>query len=244
MYRSGRYAGRATQSGSAPSARRTGEVPVTTTDFLMRNWPELMHLAWQHTVFVGIALAIAIVTGVPLGIYLTFNRRLADTVLYLAGIMMTVPSVALFGLMIPFLSVFGHGIGTVPAVIALVLYSQLPILRSTYAAIRSVDPAIIEAGLGIGMTRAQVLLKVQVPMSLGVIFSGVRVAVVMSIGIGAIAAYIGAGGLGQFIFNGITQTYDAMINAGALVVSAMAILADFLFGRLEKGLVSKGLRRD
>ena len=170
---------------------------MTTYDFLVRNWPELMHLAWQHTVFVSIALAIAIVTGVPLGVYLTFNRRLADTVLYLAGIMMTVPSVALFGLMIPFLSVFGHGIGTVPAVIALVLYSQLPILRSTYAAIRSVDPAIIDAGLGIGMTRAQVLFKVQIPMSLGVIFAGVRVAVVMSIGIGAIAAYIGAGGLGQ-----------------------------------------------
>jgi len=132
----------------------------------------------------------------------------------------------------------------VPAVIALVLYSQLPILRSTYAAIRSVDPAIIDAGLGNGMTRAQVLFKIQIPMSLGVIFSGVRVAVVMSIGIGAIAAYIGAGGLGQYIFNGITQTYDAMINAGAVAVSAMAILADFLFGRLEKTLVSKGLRRD
>jgi osmoprotectant transport system permease protein len=210
----------------------------------VRNWSELMHLAWQHTVFVGIALAIAIATGVPLGVYLTFNRRLADTVLYLAGIMMTVPSVALFGLMIPFLSVFGYGIGTVPAVIALVLYSQLPILRSTYAAIRSVDPAIIDAGLGIGMTRAQVLLKIQIPMSLGVIFAGVRVAVVMSIGIGAIAAYIGAGGLGQFIFNGITQTYDAMVNAGAVAVSAMAILADFLFGRLERTLVSKGLQRD
>ncbi len=143
---------------------------MTTYDFIVRNWSELMHLAWQHTVFVSIALAIAIATGVPLGVYLTFNRRLADTVLYLAGIMMTVPSVALFGLMIPFLSVFGHGIGTVPAVIALVLYSQLPILRSTYAAIRSVDPAIIDAGLGNGMTRAQVLFKIQIPMSFGVIF--------------------------------------------------------------------------
>ncbi|MGE5257455.1 MAG: ABC transporter permease [Hyphomicrobiales bacterium] len=217
---------------------------MTTYDFIFRNWSELMTLAWQHTVFVSIALAIAIVTGVPLGIYITFNRRLADTVLYLAGIMMTVPSVALFGMMIPILSVFGYGIGTVPAVIALVLYSQLPILRSTYAAIRSVDPAIIEAGLGIGMTRVQVLLKVQIPMSLGVIFAGVRVAVVMSIGIGAIAAYIGAGGLGRYIFNGINQTYDAMINAGAVAVSIMAIMADFLFGRLERRLVSKGLRRD
>jgi len=220
------------------------EHPVTTYDFIVRNWSELMHLAWQHTLFVSIALAIAIATGVPLGIYLTFNRRIADTVRYLAGIMMTVPSVALFGLMIPFLSIFGHGIGTVPAIIALVLYSQLPILRSTYAAIRSVDPAIIDAGIGNGMTRAQVLFKIQIPMSLGVIFSGVRVAVVMSIGIGAIAAYIGAGGLGQYIFNGITQTYDAMINAGAVAVSVMAILADFFFGRLEKTLVSKGLRRD
>ncbi|MEW6266052.1 MAG: ABC transporter permease [Thermodesulfobacteriota bacterium] len=217
---------------------------MTTLEFMSRNWPELLGLAKEHVIFVGIAVGIAIVTGVPLGVYLTFNRRLAAKVLYLAGIMMTVPSVALFGLMIPILSVFGHGIGTVPAVIALVLYSQLPILRSTYAALTSVDPAILDAGLGMGMTRLQVLFKVQIPMALGVIFAGVRVAVVMSIGIGAIAAYIGAGGLGHYIFNGITQTFDAMINAGAVAVSVLAILADYLFGRLEKAMVSPGLRHD
>ncbi len=216
---------------------------MDTSQYVAQNWPYILSLAGEHAVFVSVAVTIAIVTGVPLGIYLTFNRRLADTVLYLAGIMMTVPSMALFGLMIPILSVFGHGIGTVPAIIALVLYSQLPILRSTYAAIKNVEPAIIDAGLGMGMTRAQVLMKVEIPLAMSVIFAGVRVAVVMSIGIGAIAAYIGAGGLGHLIFNGITQSFDAMINAGAVIVSCMAILADFLFGRLENLLVSKGLKR-
>ncbi|MFZ3046365.1 MAG: ABC transporter permease, partial [Desulfatirhabdiaceae bacterium] len=124
----------------------------------------------------------------------------------------------------------------------LVLYSQLPIIRNTYAAIKSVDKNIIDAGIGMGMTRWQVLTKVQFPLALSVIFAGVRVAVVMSIGIGAIAAYIGAGGLGHFIFMGINQTYDAMIKSGAIAVAVMAVAVDFLLGRIENRLVSKGLR--
>ena len=151
---------------------------------------------------VAIAVVIAILTGVPLGIWITFHRTAARVILYFASIMMTVPSIALFGIMIPILSIIGHGIGKVPAIIALVLYSQLPIIRNTYAALKSVDHSIIDAGLGMGMTRAQVLLKVQIPMALSVIFAGVRVAVVMSIGIGAISAYIGAGGLGPLHLHG------------------------------------------
>ncbi|MCE5242774.1 MAG: ABC transporter permease, partial [Desulfobacteraceae bacterium] len=175
-------------------------------DFFMQNWSETLRLARQHVFIVTIAVVIAIFTGVPLGIWITFHRNAARIVLYFASIMMTIPSIALFGVMIPILSVFGHGIGNVPAVIALVLYSQLPIVRNTYAAIKSVDPSIIDAGVGMGMTRSQVLFSVQMPMAMSVIFAGVRVAVVMSIGIGAISAYIGAGGLGHFIFMGITQS--------------------------------------
>lgn len=215
---------------------------METWDFLQRNWRELLALAGHHAYFVSVALAIAICTGVPIGIWITFHRRAAEIVLYLAGIMMTVPSIALFGIMIPVLSIFGKGVGVVPAIIALVLYSQLPIIRNTYVAIRSVDPSIIDAGVGMGMTRMQVLLNVQLPMALSVIFAGVRVAVVMCIGIGAIAAYIGAGGLGHYIFMGISQSYGAMTNAGALAVAVMAIVADFVFGRIENMLVSKGLR--
>ena len=215
---------------------------MTTLQFFVQNWDETLRLAQQHVYIVTIAVLIAIFTGVPLGIWITFHRTAARIVLYFASIMMTIPSIALFGIMIPILSIVGHGIGDVPAVIALVLYSQLPIIRNTYAAIKSVDPSIIDAGLGMGMTRAQVLLKVQVPMAMSVIFAGVRVAVVMSIGIGAIAAYIGAGGLGHYIFMGIGQSYGAMINAGSIAVAVMAIVADYVFRLIENRMVSKGLR--
>jgi osmoprotectant transport system permease protein len=214
---------------------------METWQFFLGNWQQTFALAWQHAGVVAIAVVIAILTGVPIGIWITFNEKAADGVLYVAGIIMTIPSIALFGIMIPLLSLFGHGIGTVPAVVALVLYSQLPIIRNTYTAIRNVNPNIIDAGIGMGMTRWQVLGRVQLPMALSVIFAGVRVAVVMSIGIGAIAAYIGAGGLGHFIFMGINQSFDGMINCGAIAVALMAIAVDYLFGFIETRLVSKGL---
>ncbi|MFO8084202.1 MAG: ABC transporter permease [Desulfobacterales bacterium] len=210
--------------------------------FITQNRHELMILFGEHAYIVGIAIFIAIFTGVPIGIWINFNKKAAEIVLYIAGIMMTVPSIALFGIMIPILSVFGHGIGSVPAIVALVLYAQLPIIRNTYAALKNVDRNIIDAGVGMGMTRSQVLLKVQLPMALSIIFAGVRVAVVMSIGIGAIAAYIGAGGLGHYIFMGINQTYDAMIKVGSISVAIMAIVVDYIFGLIENRLVSKGLR--
>jgi len=215
---------------------------METWQFFLGNWQQTLDLSWQHAWVVAVAVVIAICTGVPIGIWITFNQKAADMVLYVAGIIMTIPSIALFGVMIPLLSLFGHGIGTVPAILALVLYSQLPIIRNTYTAIRNVDPNIIDAGTGMGMTRWQVLAKVQLPMALSVIFAGVRVAVVMSIGIGAIAAYIGAGGLGHFIFMGINQSYDGMINCGAFAVAVMAICADYLLGFIENRLVSIGLR--
>lgn len=218
------------------------EVYMEIWQFFMQNWHQTLVLAWQHAWVVSISVIIAMATGVPIGIWITFNDEAAETILYIAGIIMTIPSIALFGIMIPILSIFGHGIGTLPAVVALVLYSQLPIIRNTYAAIKSVDPNIIDAGIGMGMTRRQVLGKVQLPMALSVIFAGLRVAVVMSIGIGAIAAYIGAGGLGRFIFSGINQTYGTMIKSGAIAVSLMAIAVDILFGCIENRLVSKGLR--
>lgn len=210
--------------------------------FIVQNQQELIRLFGQHAYIVGIAILIAIFTGVPIGIWINYNQKAADIVLYIAGIIMTVPSIALFGIMIPILSVFGYGIGSVPAIVALVLYAQLPIIRNTYAALKNVDNNIIDAGVGMGMTRGQVLIKVQLPMALSVIFAGVRVAVVMSIGIGAIAAYIGAGGLGHYIFMGINQTYDTMIKVGAICVAIMAITVDYIFGLIENRLVSKGLR--
>ncbi len=215
---------------------------MATLQFIVAHGAQMWAYFLEHAYIVGLAVAIALATGVPIGIAITFNRRAAETVLYIAGIIMTIPSVALFGLMIPILSVIDMGIGKVPAVIALVLYCQLPIIRNTYAAIKNIDPAMVDAGRGMGMTRKQIMFKVQLPLAVGVIFAGVRVAVVMSIGIAAIAAYIGAGGLGNYIFRGISTTYDEMLFAGAIAVSAMAIAADLIFARLERMMMSKGLR--
>ena len=216
---------------------------LETIHFMIGHAAEMWQLFVEHAYIVGVALVISIVTGVPIGVAITFNRKAADTVLYIAGIIMTIPSVALFGLMIPILAPWDMGIGKVPAIIALVLYSQLPIIQNTHAAIKNIDPSIVDAGRGMGMKRFQIMWKVQIPLALGVISAGVRVAVVMSIGIAAIAAYIGAGGLGKYIFTGISTTYDAKLFAGAIGVSVMAIVADLVFGRLEKALMSKGLRR-
>ena len=213
-----------------------------TFEFIVNNYSDMWRYFLEHAYLVGVSLGIALFTGVPIGIAITFNRRAADIVLYVAGIIMTIPSVALFGLMIPILAVFDLGIGKVPAIIALVLYCQLPIIRNTYAAIKNIDPAMVDAGRGMGMTGTQIMIKVQLPLAVGVIMAGVRVAVVMSIGIAAIAAYIGAGGLGIYIFRGISSTYDEMLMAGAVAVSVMAVLADLVFGLLESALMSKGLR--
>ena len=197
----------------------------------------------EHLAIVGVAVGLAILTGVPIGIAITQNRRAADAVLYVASIIITIPSIALFGIMIPVLSLIGHGIGYLPAVIAVLLYSQLPIIRNTYTAITNVDPALREAARGMGLTRLQRLREVELPLAVPVIMSGVRVAVVMNIGVTAIAAYIGAGGLGDFISRGISQTDPRQLVTGALAVSVLAVVADFVLLGLQRLLTSPGLLR-
>ena len=205
------------------------------------NWPKILWLTWQHITIVGVAVGLAIVTGIPLGIAAAQNRRLAGVVLYTASIIMTIPSMALFGVLIPILALVNRGIGYVPAVIAVFLYSQLPIISNTYAAFRSIDPAQREAAEGMGMTRMQRLRLVEGPMVVPVIIAGVRTAIVLNIGIAAIAAYIGAGGLGLLIRSGITQTDTRQILAGAIAVSLLALLSDRLFAVLQRRLTSPGL---
>lgn len=210
--------------------------------FINDNWGTIGRLTLEHVSMVAVAVGIAIATGVPLGIAITQSKPAADVVLYVAAIVMTIPSIALFGLLIPLLSTIGHGIGYVPAVIALVLYSQLPIIRNTYTAIMNVDPALREAARGQGMTALQRLAQVELPIALPVIFSGVRNAVVLTIAIGAIATYIGAGGLGTFISRGISQTDVRQLLTGALSVSVLAIVADQGLLALQRALTSPGLR--
>jgi osmoprotectant transport system permease protein len=218
------------------------EPDLSVVNYIAGNFGLILQLTWQHVTIVGVAVGCAILVGVPLGIAIAQNQRVADIVLYIAGIIMTIPSIALFGVMIPILSLINQGIGYLPAVIAVFLYSQLPIVRNTYTAIRSVDPALREAARGMGMTSWQRLRRVEIPIALPIIMAGIRIAVVINIGIAAIAAYIGAGGLGMLIRAGISQTDPRQLLAGALAVSILAIIADYgLFG-IQRYLTPRGVR--
>lgn len=208
----------------------------------MSNLSLLAQLTLEHIALVVVAVGLACLMGVPLGIAITQNERIARVVLYTASIIITIPSIALFGIMIPVLSVIGHGIGYVPAVIAVLLYSQLPIIRNTYTAINNVSPGLREAARGIGMTSMQRLRLVEIPLSVPIIMAGVRTAVVMNIGVMAIAAYIGAGGLGVLISRGISQSDPRQLIVGAIAVSLLAIVADTLLLALQKRLTPKGLQ--
>lgn len=216
---------------------------METIQFILQNLGLLGTRTLEHISLVGVAVGVAILTGVPTGIAITQNERAAKFVLYIASMIMTIPSVALFGLMIPILSTIGQGIGYLPAVIAVMLYSQLPIIRNTYTAISNVDPALREVARGMGMTPMQRLARVEIPLAVPIIMAGVRTAVVMNIGIMAIAAYIGAGGLGTFISRGISQTDSRQLIAGALAVSLLAILVDFFLAWLQRRLTPAGIRR-
>ncbi|GAA0630704.1 ABC transporter permease [Halomonas beimenensis] len=211
--------------------------------YALDNLDLLLSRTIEHIALVGVAVGIATLTGVPIGIAITKNERLAKAVLYVASIIVTVPSIALFGIMIPVLSLIGQGIGYLPAVIAVLLYSQLPIIRNTYTAINNVDPALREAARGIGMSQNQRLRMVEIPLAVPVIMAGVRTAVVLNIGVMAIAAYIGAGGLGTFISRGISQSDPRQLIVGAVAVSLLAILADYALLTIQKRLTPKGMER-
>ncbi len=226
-----------------PRVVTPGGLRLETIQFIFANLGVIGKLAVEHISIVAVAVGLAILTGVPIGIVITQNRRAADLVLYIASIIVTVPSIALFGLMIPVLSLIGHGIGWLPAVIAILLYSQLPIIRNTYTAITNVEPALRESARGMGMTPLQRLWRVEIPIAVPVIMAGVRTAVVMNIGVAAIAAYIGAGGLGVLISRGISQSDPRQLIAGALAVSLLAIAADYGLLMLQKLLTPAGLRR-
>ncbi|HLI14310.1 MAG TPA: ABC transporter permease [Alphaproteobacteria bacterium] len=213
-----------------------------TLRFIEGNLGVIIQLTLQHISIVGVAVGFAILTGVPIGIAITQSRRAADAVLYVASIIMTIPSIALFGVMIPVLSLIGQGIGYLPAVIAVLLYSQLPIIRNTYTAITNVDPALREAARGMGMTPLQRLRRVEIPLAVPVIMAGVRTAVVINIGVTAIAAYIGAGGLGVLISRGISQTDVRQLVTGAIAVSLLAIVADYLLLWAQNGLTPRGVK--
>lgn len=220
---------------------------IEAVEFLLKRPELLVEWTLRHLWIIFIAISIAVFLGIVLGIYITGRGKehLANGVLYLAEVMMTVPSLALFGLLMLILSAVGlKTFGLLPAVIALIVYGQLPILRNTYTAIRDVDPAIVEAGRGMGMDERQLLFKVKLPMAAPVIMAGLRNAIVLIIGIAAIAALIGAGGLGVPIFRGLRNARMDLIILGGVSVSLLALLVDGLMSRLERVVTPRGLRKE
>lgn len=206
-------------------------------DYLLRNQEEFISLTLQHLFLVGLSTGVALLVGVPLGITLTRRPRLSGPVLGVANVFQTIPSLALFGFLIPI--PFIGGVGARTAIVALVFYALLPIIRNTYAGIQGIDPAVKEAGRGMGMTDRQLLFMVEIPLAFGVILAGIRVATVIGVGVATIAAAIGAGGLGVYIFRGVAMVNNTLILAGAVPAAVMALVADFLLGRLERKYVPR-----
>ncbi len=202
--------------------------------FLVKYGSEILQETSTHLLLVGVSIGIATLVGIPLGILITRKTNLRQPILGIANILQTIPSLALFGFLIS-VPIIG-GIGAKTAIIALTLYSLLPIIRNTYIGIISVDPAIREAGKGMGMTDKQLLLQVEIPLALGVILAGVRLATVIAIGVATIAAAIGAGGLGVFVFRGIAMVNNDLILAGAVPAALLAILADWAIALIEQRL--------
>ncbi len=202
--------------------------------FLRHNGDQIFSATLEHLWLVGASMFIAIVVGVPLGVVVTRRKWLGKPILGTASVAETIPSLALFGLLlpVPWLGARADRL----AIFALALYALLPIIRNTVAGISGIDPGIRDAALAMGMTQNQILFKVELPLSFSYLIAGIRVATVLTIGIATIAAAIGAGGLGEFIFRGLAMVNDQLIFAGALPAAVLALLADFLLGRLEHHL--------
>jgi osmoprotectant transport system permease protein len=206
-------------------------------DYFIKNIGLILKLTIEHIEITLIAVAISTVIGVAIGIFITRRQQAAATIIGIAGILYTIPSLALFGILIPFI-----GIGLKPTLIALILYSQLALIRNTFVGIIHIDPSIREAGKGMGMSNWQFLRMVEIPVALPVIMAGIRTAAVMNIGTATIAAYIGAGGLGWLIFRGIASVNSEQIIAGAVPVILLAVGVDYSFILLERVLTPAGLR--
>lgn len=206
------------------------------TSFFSDYGTQLLFKTWEHLYISLIAILLGIIVAVPLGILLTRTPKFADKFMSLVGIVQTFPTLAVLAFFIPI-----FGIGKIPAIIALFLYSLLPILRNTYTGVQSLNKDLLEAGRGMGMTGWERIRMVEFPMAVPVIMAGIRVSTVYLIGWATLAAYVGAGGLGDFIFDGLNLFKPEFILAGAIPTTALAILTDYLLGQLESKLTPKGL---
>lgn len=205
--------------------------------YILNNYDYILKLTIQHVQVSITAIALAILVAVPLGILLTRYKKIANIVIGIVGILQTIPSLALLAIMIPFL-----GIGFKPAVAALFLYSLLPILRNVYTGLNEVSHTMIKAALGMGMTRIQIIFKIQIPIAMPIIIAGIRTAAVLCVGTATLAAFIGFGGLGSLIYSGIQQINEVHIFTGAFFSAILALLVDQLFSFVEYLVTPKGLR--
>jgi osmoprotectant transport system permease protein len=202
--------------------------------FFVSHRAEILEATLNHLTLVVVAMIVAIAIAVPLGMLIVHRPALRSVALGVASVFQTIPSLALFGFLIPV--PFLGGIGPRTAIVALVLYALLPILRNTYVGLTGIDPAVLEAAEAMGMTQTQILSRVRLPLARAVILAGIRTATIITIGVATIAAAIGAGGLGTFIFRGVSMVNDAVILAGAIPAALLAIAADLLLGWLERRL--------
>lgn len=198
-------------------------------EYMSTNFDQVMMLTKEHIMLTTIAVGLAVLVGVPLGILISYFRKGSDIVLGSANIVQAIPSMALLGLAIPIL-----GIGSTPAVVIVILYSLLPIIKNTYTGITGIDKDILESAKAIGLTKLQILAKIRIPLSLPVIMAGVRISSVTAVGLMTMAAFIGAGGLGFLIFSGISTTNNGQILAGAIPAAILALIVDYIFGLIEK----------
>lgn len=204
--------------------------------YVAKNWDTILGKTGEHVGLAFSAVALACLVGIPVGLLITRNKKLANGVVSIANVIQTIPSLAMFALVIPLL-----GIGAKNAIFALFLYALLPIIKNTYIGIKNVDPSIIEAARGMGMSRSQILYRVEMPLAIAVIMGGVRIATVTGIGVATIATLIGAGGLGTLIYQGIGMVNYPMMFAGAIPAALLALLTDFVLGWFERLLTSKGI---
>jgi osmoprotectant transport system permease protein len=202
--------------------------------FLLQNRMQVLELTGEHLWLVGWSTFFAMLIGIPLGILIAHRKQFNKPVLTVVNVIQTIPSLALFGFLLP-MPWLGARADRL-AIFALTLYALLPIIRNTYSGILGVDPAVVEAGRGMGLTESQLLIQVELPLAVSVILSGVRVAAVISVGVATIAAAIGAGGLGEFIFRGLAMVDNRVILAGAIPAAALALLADVGVGWVERRL--------
>ncbi|MFD1125559.1 ABC transporter permease [Lentilactobacillus raoultii] len=205
--------------------------------FLETYGGQLLVKTWQHIYISGISLLLGVLVAVPLGVALTRAKRVSTIIISLASMLQTIPALALLAFMIPI-----FGIGATPAIVALFIYSLLPILRNTYLGVEKVDPTLIDSAKGMGMTNWQSITKVELPLAAPVIMAGIRLSATYVIAWAALASYIGAGGLGDFIFNGLNLYRTDLILGGSIPVILLALIVDWLLGRLESILTPKTAR--